>query len=95
VLLSLILPRPRWFAIVAVALLVVAVAVGPTLAVLDVDASGARKLIQLAAGCGWQFPLLAAWGGAARARYHTDNERCFLQRDRDVRRRYPRSSNIG
>ena len=65
VLLSLMLPGPRWFPSVAVALLVVAVAVAPALAVLDIDASGARQRVQLAAGCGWQFALLAAWRSAA------------------------------
>lgn len=80
--LSLVLPSPRWFPIVTVALLVVAVvAVGPALAVLDVDASGARQRLQLAAGCGWQFALLVAWRSAARAGYHTDNERCFSEPD--------------
>ena len=64
VLLSLILPTPRWLSIVAVAVLVIAVAVAPALAVLGVDASGARQRVQLAAGCGWQFALLAAWRGA-------------------------------
>jgi hypothetical protein len=73
VLLSLILPAPRWFAIVAVVLLVVAVAVGPALAALGVDASGARQRVQLAAACGWQFALLAAWRrGAARGPYATN-----------------------
>jgi uncharacterized protein DUF998 len=66
VLLSLILPSPRWFSIVAVALMAIAVAVAPAVAVLDVDASGARQRVQLAAGCGWQFALLAAWRSAAR-----------------------------
>ncbi len=61
VLLSLILPGPRWFSNVAVAVLVIAVAVAPALAALGVDASGARQRVQLAAGCGWQFALLAAW----------------------------------
>lgn len=65
VLLSLILPSPRWFSIVAVAVFVIAVAVAPALAALDVDASGARQRVQLAAGCGWQFALLAAWRSAA------------------------------
>jgi len=68
VVLSLVLPSPRWFPIAAVAVLVVAVAVAPTLAVLEVDASGARQRVQLAAGCAWQFALLAAcrngWRGA-------------------------------
>lgn len=73
VMLSLILPRPRWFALVAMTLLVVAVAVGPALAELGVDGSGARQRVQLAAGCGWQLALLAAWGGRAdRARDTTD-----------------------
>lgn len=67
VLLSLIVPTPRWFPLVAVALLVIAVAVGPVLALLGVDASGARQRVRLAAGCGWQFALLAAWRSAARA----------------------------
>ena len=67
VLLSLILPSPRWFSIVAIAVLVIAVAVAPALAVLDVDASGARQRVQLAAGCGWQFALLAACRSAAAA----------------------------
>lgn len=67
VLLSLVVPTPRWFPLVAVALLVVAVAVGPALALLGVDATGARQRVQLAAGCGWQFALLAAWRSAARA----------------------------
>ncbi len=66
VLVSLILPGPRWFRMVAVAVLVVAVAVAPALAVLGVDASGVRQRIQLAAGCGWQFALLAAWRSSAR-----------------------------
>ena len=66
VLLSLILPSPRWFSIVAVAVMAIAVAVAPAVAVLDVDASGARQRVQLAAGCGWQFALLAAWRSAAR-----------------------------
>ncbi len=65
VLVSLILASPRWFRIVAVAVLAVAVAVAPALAVLGVDASGLRQRIQLAAGCGWQFALLAAWRSAA------------------------------
>ena len=64
VLLSLILPSPRWLSIVAVAVLVIAAAVAPALAVLDVDASGARQRVQLAAGCGWQFALLTAWRSA-------------------------------
>lgn len=67
VLLSLILPTRRWFPIVAVAVLVVAVAVGPALALLGVDAPGARQRVRLAAGCGWQFALLAAWRSAPRA----------------------------
>ena len=67
VLLSLILPGPRWLPMVAVAVLVIAVAVAPALAVLGVDASGARQRVQLAAGCGWQFALLAAWRSAATA----------------------------
>ena len=67
VLLSLMVPTPRWFPLVAVALLVVAVAVGPALALLGVDASGTRHRVRLAAGCGWQFALLAAWRSAARA----------------------------
>jgi len=67
VLLSLIVPTPRWFPLVAVALLVVAVAVGPALALLGVDGSGTRQRVRLAAGCGWQFALLAAWRSAARA----------------------------
>ena len=65
VLVSLMLPSPRWFRIVAVAVLVVAVAVAPALAVLGVDAPGVRQRIQLAAGCGWQFALLAVWRSAA------------------------------
>ena len=65
VLVSLVLPSPRWFRVVAVAVLVVAVAVAPALAVLGVDAPGVRQRIQLAAGCGWQFALLAAWRSAA------------------------------
>lgn len=79
--LSVILPGPRWFRLVTVALVVVEAAVGPALAVLDVDASGARQRLQLAAGCGWQFALLVAWRSAARAAYHTDNERCFSEAD--------------
>ena len=67
VLLSLILPTPRWFSLVAVALLAVAIAVGPALALLGVDGSGARQRVRLAAGCGWQFALLAAWRSVARA----------------------------
>ncbi len=67
VLLSLILPTPRWFSIVAVAVLVIAVAVVPALAVLDVEAPGVRQRVQLAAGCGWQFALLAASRSAAAA----------------------------
>jgi len=67
VLLSLVVPTPRWFPLVAVALLVVAVAVGPALALLGVDGSGTRQRVRLAAGCGWQFALLAAWRSAARA----------------------------
>ncbi len=65
--LSLILPCPRSFRIVTAALLVLAVTVAPALAALDVDAAGARQRVQLAAGCGWQFALLAAWRSAARA----------------------------
>jgi hypothetical protein len=67
VLLSLILPSPRWFSMVAVAVLVIAVAVAAAVAVLGVDASGARQRVQLAAGCAWQFALLAAWRRAAAA----------------------------
>ena len=67
VLLSLIVPTPRWFPLAAVALLMVAVAVGPALALLGVDAPGVRQRVRLAAGCGWQFALLAAWRSAARA----------------------------
>ena len=63
VLVSVMMPSPRWFRIVAIA--VVAVAVAPALAVLGVEASGVRQRIQLAAGCGWQFALLAAWRRAA------------------------------
>jgi hypothetical protein len=65
VLVSLMLTRPRWFRIVAVVVLVVAVGVAPALAVLGVDAPGVRQRIQLAAGCGWQFALLAALRSAA------------------------------
>ncbi len=65
VLVSLMMPSPRSFRIVAIAVLVVAVAVAPALAVLGVEASGVRQRIQLAAGCGWQFALLAAWRSAA------------------------------
>ena len=65
VLVSLILPTPRWFRILGLALLGVAVAIAPALAVLGVDASGGRQRIQLAAGCGWQFALLAALRSAA------------------------------
>jgi Protein of unknown function (DUF998) len=81
VLLSLMLPSPRWFPIAAVTLLVVAVAVAPGLAVLGVDAPGARQRVQLAAGCGWQLALLAAWRSAAWTGYRIDTQRCFFQPD--------------
>jgi hypothetical protein len=72
-LLSLMLPGPRWFPLVTVLLLLVAVAVGPALAVLGVDAPGARQRVQLAAGCGWQFSLLVAWRSTGRPGYLPDN----------------------
>ena len=67
-----ILPRPRWFPVTAVTLLLLAVLVGPALAELGVDAPGARQRVQLAAGCGWQFALLAAWRNSPRTGFPSD-----------------------
>ena len=65
VLSIIIIPTPRWFRSTAVTLLLIAAAVGPALAMLDLDAAGARQRVQLASGCGWQLALLAAWVSVA------------------------------